>query len=382
MTEAPRRILFVGAFPPPGGTVLGGHVTSCRILLTSSFASRFDLDLLDSTQFSNPPPGYAVRLARSAGRFVEFIRRFERRRPDAVLLFVAVGLSIVEKGAMAWYARLRGVPVIMFPRGGSVVDDCRHSAFTRLWVRTSFRGARTIICQSESWRQFAVGVLGYRPSNVTVIRNWTATHELLAIGAQRTARQDPCVRLLFLGWLERSKGIFELIEACRRLAGNRRFTLDVAGEGNASAEARELAARHDLNGVVRFRGWLRDAQLLEAMTESDVLVLPSWAEGLPNAMIEAMAAGLAVVVTGVGAIPELIADLRTGLLVEPRNTDALTGALDEIIQNGELRERLARVAHRVAVREFEVDGAVNRLALQIVGTIAAGRERRLSGRSV
>jgi glycosyltransferase involved in cell wall biosynthesis len=66
--------------------------------------------------------------------------------------------------------------------------------------------------------------------------------------------------------------------------------------------------------------------------------------------------------------------------VEPRNTDALTGALDEIIQNGELRERLAREAYRVAVREFEVETAVNRLAQEIEGTIAAGRERRLSGR--
>jgi glycosyltransferase involved in cell wall biosynthesis len=379
VTEAPRHILFVGAFPPAGGTVFGGHVTSCRILLSSSFASRFDLDLLDSTQFSNPPPGYAVRLARSAGRFVQFIGRFERRRPDAVLLFVAVGLSILEKGAMAWYARLRGVPTIMFPRGGSVVDDCRDSAFARAWVRASFRGARKIVCQSESWRRFAIEVLGFVGSNVTVIRNWTATQELLAIGAHRAARQDSCVRLFFLGWLERSKGIFELIEACRRLAGTRQFTLDIAGEGNASAEARALVAQHSLSEVVRFRGWLRDRQLLQALNEADVLVLPSWAEGLPNAMIEAMAAGLAVVVTSVGAIPELITDRHTGLLVEPRNADRLTGALDEIILNGKLRESLAREAYRVAVREFELEAAVNRLAQEIEGTIVAGRERKLSG---
>jgi len=382
VTGSRKRILFVGAFPPPDGTILGGMVTSCRILLSSSFPSRLDLDLLDSTQISNPPPGFGVRFARAAGRFVQFIGRFERRRPDAVLLFVAVGASIVEKGAMAWYARLRGVPAIMFPRGGSVVDDCRESAITRAWVKFSFRGARKIVCQSEAWQRFAIDVLGFVRTNVTVIRNWTATRELLDVGAQRVAREDSSVRLLFLGWLEREKGVFELIEASRRLIKGGRFTLDIVGEGNASIEVRALVARYNLSEVVRFRGWLRGAHLHQALGEADVLVLPSWAEGLPNAMIEGMAAGLAVVVTRVGAIPELITDRHSGLLVEPRDVDSLARALGEIIIDGELRERLAQEAYRIAMRDFEVEAAVNRLLPEIESTVAGGREHRLSGRTL
>lgn len=374
------RVLFVGAFPRPGGAVVGGMVTSCGILLESSFPTRLDLDLLDSTQISNPPPGFAVRLSRAAGRFAKFIGRLERRRPDVVLLFVAVGASIVEKGTMAWYARVRGVPVIMFPRGGSVIDDCRKSAFTRLWVRWSFRGARKIICQSEAWQRFAVDVLGFVRGNVTVIRNWTATRELLDVGAKRAVRQNSPVRLLFLGWLERDKGVFELIEACRRLAAGHEFTLDIAGEGNSSAAARALVVRHELTEVIRFRGWLLGEQLRQALAEADVLVLPSWAEGLPNAMVEAMAAQLAVVVSRVGAIPELIGDRRSGLLVEPRNAGSLADALAEIVDDGALRARLARAGYEIAMRDFEVEAAVDRLVREIEGTIAAGREHRLSGR--
>jgi glycosyltransferase involved in cell wall biosynthesis len=374
------RVLFVGAFPRPGGAVVGGMVTSCGILLESSFPTRLDLDLLDSTQISNPPPGFAVRLLLAAGRFAKFIGRLERRRPDVVLLFVAVGASIVEKGTMAWYARVRGVPVIMFPRGGSVIDDCRESAFTRLWVRWSFRGARKIICQSEAWQRFAVDVLGFVRGNVTVIRNWTATRELLDVGAKRVVRQNSPVRLLFLGWLERDKGVFELIEACRRLAAGHEFTLDIAGEGSSSAAARALVVRHELTEVVRFRGWLQGEQLRQALAEADVLVLPSWAEGLPNAMVEAMAAQLAVVVSRVGAIPELIGDRRSGLLVEPRNAGSLADALAEIVDDGALRARLARAGYEIAMRDFEVEAAVDRLVREIEGTIAAGREHRLSGR--
>jgi glycosyltransferase involved in cell wall biosynthesis len=379
VTPIRPRVLFVGAFPPPGAPVLGGMVTSCRILLASSLPARVNLDLLDSTQISNPPPGFAVRLVRAVLKLLRFIGRLERHRPDAVLLFVAVGASIVEKGAMAWYARLRGVPAIMFPRGGSIVDDCVESAFTRAWVRCSFRGARRIVCQSESWRRFAIDVLGFAPNDVTVIRNWTATRELLDVGGRRVARQDSCVRLLFLGWLERDKGIFELIEACRQLAGSRCFTLDVVGEGNASEEARALTARYELTARVRFRGWLRGADLQEALRQADVLALPSWAEGLPNAMVEAMAARLAVVASAVGAIPELITDRRSGMLVEPRSADSLARALGEIIDDGVLRASVALAGYRIAVRDFEVEAAVERLVEQITATVVAGRQP-LSGR--
>jgi glycosyltransferase involved in cell wall biosynthesis len=356
-------------------------VTSCRILMDSSFPSKVDLDLLDSTQISNPPPNLGVRLARAAARFANFIVRVERRRPDAVLLFVAVGASIVEKGAMAWYARLRNVPVIMFPRGGSVIDDCKTSRFTRRWVRLAFRGAQKIICQSESWRSFAVEVLGFMRSHVVVIRNWTATRDLLDLGAQRVRRGDSPVRLLFLGWLDREKGIFELIEACRRLSNHANFTLDIAGEGDASAEIRTLVERHQLSHIVRFHGWIRGEALRATLRDADALVLPSWAEGLPNAMIEAMAAGLAVVVTRVGAIPELITDHRSGLLVEPRNVESLAAALGEIIDNPDLRASLGAQAYRIATQDFEVESAVERLMGEIESTVAAGRERRLSGQA-
>jgi len=363
-------------------SIFGGMITSCQTLLSSTFASRLDLDLLDSTQISNPPPQFLVRLVRAAVRFVRFIGRFEGRRPDAVLLFVAVGASIIEKGAMAWYSRLRGVPVIMFPRGGSVVDDCRDSLLTRVWVRWAFRGARKIVCQSESWQDFAIATLGFARGNVTVIRNWTATRELLELGARRTTRQDSNVHLLFLGWLDREKGVFELIEACRRLEATRQFTLEIAGEGSASVEARALVVRHGLSERVRFRGWLRGPDLRQALSDADVLVLPSWAEGLPNAMIEAMSARLAVVVSAVGAIPELISNRRSGMLVEPRNADSLARALDEVIVDGELRENLAGEAYQIALRDFEVETAVDRLIREIEDTIAAGREHRLSGRAL
>jgi glycosyltransferase involved in cell wall biosynthesis len=95
-----------------------------------------------------------------------------------------------------------------------------------------------------------------------------------------------------------------------------------------------------------------------------------------------MAARLALVVTGVGAIPELITDRQSGMLVESRNADSLARALGEVIIDGRLRENLAREAYQIAMRDFEVEAAVDRLVHEIEDTIVAGREHRLSGRTL
>lgn len=363
-------VLFVGAFPRDGSQVFGGMVTSCKALLATDLPERVNLDLFDSTQISNPPPPLLVRTFLAMLRVVRFVWRFERRRPQAVILFAALGGSILEKGAMARYARLRGVPSLIFPRAGYIVDACRDSGFTRGWARIAFRGASKIVCQSEVWRDFAVHTLGFDPNDVVVIRNWTANPALLRIGAARRPSSASPVRLLFVGWLERDKGVLELIEACKILGQPGDFTLQLVGDGHAAVEARDLVARLDLQEVVEFRGWLETAALHESLRAADVFILPSWAEGLPNAMVEAMSARMAVLVTAVGAIPEVIFDRQNGMLVRPRDPAALARALAEIVNDVKLRHRLADEAFEVAKREFTPEAAVERL-VALIGSVVS-----------
>jgi glycosyltransferase involved in cell wall biosynthesis len=371
------RLLFVGAFPPQGRQVFGGNVTACRILLQSSFSSRLELDLLDSTQISNPPPNLGVRLLLAVRRCIAFVARFERNRPDAVLLFVAIGASVAEKGAMAWYARLRGVPAALFPRGGPLIDLCEKSRLHRVWTRIAFGGAATIFCQGERWRQFAVESLGRAPAAAPIIPSWTATPDLLTLGQRREIVADRPPRLLYLGWLEKEKGLGELLEACRLLAPAYEFRLSIVGEGLYSSAAREMVRSNGLSERVVFAGWLDEPSVREALASHDILVLPSWSEGLPNVMIEAMSAGLAVVTTGVGSIPDYATDEEHALLVEPRDSRALAGAMARLIADPELRNRIAAAGRQMAARRFNVENAVD-LMLEEFRALAAqsGRPRR------
>jgi len=363
------KLLFVGAFPSPHRQIFGGNVTACRALLTSTLPQRVDLELIDSTQLSNPPPGLFVRLLLAARRFLIFLVRFERTRPDAVLLFTSVGASVMEKGSMAWYAKLRGVPALLFPRGGRLIDSFQRSWVTRLVTRFAFSGSAKILCQGEAWRDFVTGPLGRSPNDAPIVRNWTATPGLLEIGKHPVMPEaGVVVRVLFVGWLDREKGVLDLLEACEKLAPDHKFELNLVGEGNVSSLARKRVQQLGLTNVIHFSGWLNGDDLIQAFRDADIFVLPSWAEGLPNAMIEAMAARLAVVVTSVGNITDVIKNGENGLLVTPQDVAQLQTALSRVIDDHELRMRLAYCAHELAASNYGVEPAVERIC-QIISDV-------------
>jgi len=356
------KILIIGAFPPPESKIFGGIVTSCQSLLDSSFSRQFDLILVDSTQISNPPPGVTLRSLLALRRLVIYLYRLIDGKPQAVVLFASLGASVAEKGIMAWISKAFCIPVFLFPRGGKLITIVTESKFHRFWISASMRGATHFLCQGPVWQRFATDVLRFPIERTSIIPNWTASNSLLAIGERRIEKNVGTVpQLLFLGWLERDKGIFELLEACDALSSLYSFRLVIAGRGHAEPEARAFVERNCLNGVVEFVGWVRGTELEALFLASDILVLPSWAEGLPNAMIEAMAAKLAVVVSAVGNVPDVITDGEQALLIPPREVAPLRDAVEKLLIDKCFCRAIAERGHQFARHNFAVEPAVAEL---------------------
>ena len=362
-----NKLLIVGAFPPAGSKIYGGIVTTCRTLLDSSFAENFDLILIDSTQISNPPPNLGVRLVLAIKRFFRFMFLFFSEKPNAVLLFTAVGASVLEKGAMAWVARTKTIPVFLFPRGAELIDTVNASAVQKVWVKAALLGATHLLCQGPAWQRFATDVLGFKKSNAPIVLNWSATTALLELGATKAAGSQSLSNptFLFLGWLEKEKGIFELLDACLDVSKLFQFRLVIAGRGRAEQEARDFVFANCLQDCVEFVGWVQGADKDDLLKKADVLILPSWGEGFPNAIIEAMAAKVAVVVTSVGNVPDLITDREEALLIPPKDSAALRRALELLLRDAEFRRRLAETGHIFAQENFSVEKGGAKLALTI-----------------
>lgn len=325
--EAPRpRLLFIGAFPPPASVVRGGNVQDCRVALESDFATVFRIVPIDSTQTSVPPPPACRRLLPALERLMQVVRAAGGERPDGILIFAATGLSFFEKSVAAAYAKARGIRVLLFIRDGHFMDDCHRRPWFRWAAKRMLGAADYVLCQGETWRVFFTQTLDARPERCPIVENWVATPDLLAIGASRSYRAAAPLDVLFVGWVTEAKGIFELLAACRTLAQEgQRLRLHVCGNGDGFERARSYAIANGLD--VTFHGWVDEAEKRERLRAADVFVLPSHVEGFPNALVEAMAAGLPSVTTRVGSIPDFVVDGENGLLTDPRDVGALTDAL-------------------------------------------------------
>jgi len=149
------------------------------------------------------------------------------------------------------------------------------------------------------------------------------------------------VTFLFVGWLERFKGVYELLDAASELsAKGYEFRVIICGGGSEGQCLQARASKLGLDSIVSFLGWVHGDEKRTVLTRSDVLVLPSYSEGLPNAVLEAMAAGLGLVCSAVGGIPSLVLSSAQGLLIPPRDSKALSGAMELLVED---RRRIAEM---------------------------------------
>jgi glycosyltransferase involved in cell wall biosynthesis len=160
---------------------------------------------------------------------------------------------------------------------------------------------------------------------------------------------DGEVRLLYVGSLVAKKGVQDLVEAMANPALEE-VRLVVVGEGILEAELIAQCARLGIEKSVEFKGPLPPAAVADVMRSCDLLCLPSYTEGRPNVVNEAMASGLAVIATRVGGIPDMVEEGETALLFEPGKVEELRECLRRLALSPELRARMGKAGHDFLVR--------------------------------
>ena len=208
--------------------------------------------------------------------------------------------------------------------------------------------ADIIIALSDTWKNLFENEVGLK--NVKVLKNGIDSECFVDA---RSIQDDMYNKILFLGRLGKRKGAYDLIYSIKKLKDR---GIDIkcimAGDGEVE-EVKSLSKELKIDSNVKCVGWIDINKKKEFLRKSGILVLPSYNEGLPMAILEGMAAGKVIISTTVGAIPEVIKNRENGILIEAGDIEALTNAIEEIVNNKKLAEQISLNNVEKIEREFE-----------------------------
>jgi glycosyltransferase involved in cell wall biosynthesis len=335
-------------------------------------------DTLDCTYVTTHRPGSRwTKLAAAFSGWTWVAIRLATLRSPLVHVHLSSRASFWRKSVVCLLARLFRRPYLLHVHGSEFqqfYDEC--SPLGRRIVRLVLARAVLVMALSEAWRE-TLQRMSPR-ARIEVLMNAVPLPPLDAL--RRRAQSEPT--LLFLGEIARHKGVFELIQAFGTVTGDfPGLRLVFAGTGAAMEDVRQSAARPQLRGRIECTGWVEAQRKRAELARATIFVLPSYVEGMPMALLEAMSWGLPVIATAVGGVPEMITHEVNGLLVAPGDAAGLAAAIGRLMSDAGLRERLGNGARETIATRFSLNTAFERL-LEIYGRFGIRPRGANAGREV
>ena len=241
------------------------------------------------------------------------------------------------------------VPSIIHLHAGRFPEfyEQRCNGFSRWIVRYIFDHVDSIIVVSLEGQRWVKSI----SRNQLVVPIYNAIQ--VAENTDFTLRENASV--LCLGRLGRGKGTYDLLEAVCRIVGKYPQIRVILGGDGELGLARDAAKRLGIDKNVEILGWVSGADKSRLLERATIYALPSYAEGLPMSVLEAMSAGLPVVSTAVGGIPEAITDGVEGSLVLPGDVAALSAAIDRLLSDDGLRRKMGLAARQKVNSTFSTE---------------------------
>ena len=305
-------------------------------------------------------------------------------RPD--LVHINPGLDVTSFRALrrdavnGWIAVISMRPVLVFWRGwdNSWCGNREFPGGSNGWTCRIYKKAAAQVVLASRFKEdlrrwgFAMPIH---------IETTVASDECVGV-AVRTEEHGDAINLLFLSRIEASKGIFELLEAYRILRErDPRYTLTFAGDGSDLESLKRRAAEKGLRHVV-FTGFVRGEAKVNCFRNATIFCFPSsHGEGMPNAVLEAMAAGLPIVASDVGGLRDILEEGKTGILLrlqenKPRSRfdpEEIADAIERLARKPELREQISTYNVTCARKRFSARVVARRLETIYESLVQGGK---------
>jgi glycosyltransferase involved in cell wall biosynthesis len=338
----PDELIIVGPASRPTGGIARYVDEQERILSDNYQVTVHDYSFPRGTGVVTSFPISGIK--RSIHQFLKFLFRDE---PDVLHVHCATGISFYRSSAYIIYGVINWNCKVVLHIHGSDFDDFleNSSIVEEKYIQSVFGCADEIITLSEKWKNLVSEYCS--PNTISILPN-----------AVDVESYDPEIapsdtNLVFISHLIERKGVIELVESIRSLNKEtiEHFSIKIAGNGPLKQKIESLESSSD---NVEYLGYVSEERKTKLLNQGSVFVLPSHAEGLPFAILEAMAGGNAIISTTVGSIPEVISD-EQGILVSPTSSGELKSAIEDLARSPEDIESMSRTNLEQAKKNYSWD---------------------------
>ena len=336
------RVLMVGV----DKSTKGGMWTVVENYLNSEdFLNETNLTYIPTSITGCPIPSRIIFTLKS---YIKIKKEFKNKKFDILHVHMSERSSIYRKGIIMKYAKKKGSKIVLHMHGAEFeVLYKKMNEKKKKKVRDILNLADKILILGEYWHEF-IGSLLNDTSKVKVVYN--------AVNVPTEYQYNSFANsVLFLGAISKRKGIYDFIEALsekkEQLEGI--CTVDIYGP-EAEGNINEVIEINGLSSWVKYRGWLDKEHKSDVLKNTAVNVLPSYNEGLPMTILEAMSYGVPTITTNVAAIPEAVNN-KNGIIIKPGDSKSLGNAIVDLIVNEKKRLNLSKNAYLDAKNRFSVE---------------------------
>ena len=299
--------------------------------------------------------------------FVRFISDYYKylisawpaKKKKIIIISTSLGQgSVFRDGLYAWLCPGSAKKIIFF-RGWDPEFQVKieKSGLLKKWVRKTFLTADHIIVLSSKFKEKLIK-WGYKKE---ISIETTLVDENLVKDFDIAQKGNNTKKLLFLSAVTKSKGIMEALEAFQILATRKsELIFHIAGDGAAMPDIKSEIELKKIQGI-SLLGYVTGNKKAEAFKNADLFIFPSYHEGMPNAVLEAMAFGLPVITTRVGGLPDFFEDGKMGLFLDNHNPEHIAERIQYLLERPELMKEMSEYNYQYAKERFYAGKVARRL---------------------
>lgn len=341
------------------GEIHGGVVTLSGAIIDYANEVGFDIVVIDTLKKPFLEISFYQEIKTGMHRLIELITLLRRDKYAGVIIFSGAGWGFYERIALSAICRVANTTCILFMVDGWFLAIRNEYFLKRKWIGLLLKIPNKIAVTGSNWLNFYKS-MGLKQDRLVNINYFLSKLFRPSLIPKQVVSGEP-IKFIFIGWMIQEKGLNEILIVLKDLFKKKEFLFTFIGDGPMLEDIQNTIKKENWEPRICAKGLLSNDQKKHELASSHVFVLPSYAEGFPMTLIEAMHYGLPAICSDVGGVSNSIYNDMNGFLISPKNTQELQEAMVFFINNPDLLTKYSLKALEINQKNHDADENCYRL---------------------